>query len=415
MEGDQEDLESVAVRPLKLQRITMGGPNVKRLLATTTCMLAILSLASPASAENGVTDTTIKIGQTSPLSGQAAAVGIAHSLGTKLAVAEVNAAGGINGRKIELIDEDDAYVPSRGVQNIHKLVDVDQVFAITGTSSSGATLGSIDFLVKSPVILVNTFVANSAIWTPTRDNIFSIAQGYPRLAHDTVMYIDKKKPNAKWAAIVQDDEFGNNLIEGFNEAMKELKKEPVHVIRYKRGQKDFASEMLTLREKGATALFSGAISQENVSIAREARRLNMDIDPIGMMFTIHSDAVQELLGAPAQGAVFAEWTATLSEPLSANVVASVKKHFSADDGAKFNRMSLSAYSGVKVLFSAIDKCGKDVTKACVIGELEKTKDLETGAMGPISFGSGSRYSNQKTRILENDFKNRNFIAVTDFE
>jgi branched-chain amino acid transport system substrate-binding protein len=88
--------------------------------------LALVSLLTVcafgrAAAQQGVTDTEILIGDILPLTGPPALLGVAHNLGVKAAVAEVNAAGGINGRKVRLISEDDGYVPSRTVQGVRKL------------------------------------------------------------------------------------------------------------------------------------------------------------------------------------------------------------------------------------------------------------------------------------------------------
>ncbi len=286
--------------------------------------------------QQGVSDTEIVIGESDPLSGPAASVGLAHAIGTKLAVAEVNANGGIGGRTVRLIQEDDGYVPSRTVQTVRKLIDVDKVFAILNTSSSAGSLGVIDMIDEAPVVMMNTFVNNTNLWTPPRDNIFSIGQGYPQLAFQTVKYIDSQDPDAVWAIIVQNDDFGDNLVEGAERALAQLGKDSALTIRYNRGQKDFSAEMLRVKQAGATALFSGAISTENVSIAREAVKFGLDID-FGMMWTIHLDAVRDLMGAPAQDAVFAEYTSVLDESAAQPILKLADEFLSADERAAVNR------------------------------------------------------------------------------
>ena len=63
------------------------------------------------------------------------------------------------------------------------------------------------------------------------------------------------------------------------------------------------------------------------------------------------------------------------------------------------------------LFAAIGRCGKDASWACTIAELEKTKNLETGVMAPISFGPGVRFSNQKLQIMQSEFSTLSFKPV----
>ena len=103
----------------------------RSLLAT----LLALTVAHTASAQTpGVSDNEILIGEVLMLSGPAAFIGKSAYAGSKLAAAEINAAGGINGRKLRVLYEDDGYVPARSVSAMRKLIDVDRVFAVTGTT-----------------------------------------------------------------------------------------------------------------------------------------------------------------------------------------------------------------------------------------------------------------------------------------
>jgi branched-chain amino acid transport system substrate-binding protein len=76
-----------------------------------------------------------------------------------------------------------------------------------------------------------------------------------------------------------------------------------------------------------------------------------------------------------------------------------------------NRYTMSGYAAAKVLLGAIERCGKEPTWACTITELEKTKNLETGIMAPISFGTGVRFSNQKLQIMQAEFSTLSFKPV----
>ena len=87
--------------------------------ALAALCLAWTALASQAFAQQqGLTDAEIVVGDILPLTGPPALLGVAHNIGVKLAVAEANAAGGINGRKLRLISEDDGYVVSRTIQGV---------------------------------------------------------------------------------------------------------------------------------------------------------------------------------------------------------------------------------------------------------------------------------------------------------
>ena len=99
--------------------------------------LAGAALGLPAFAQQqGVTDTEIVVGDILPLTGPPALLGVAHNLGVKLAVAEANAAGGINGRKLRLISEDGDCVVSRTIQGVRKMITSDEIFAFTSLSGT---------------------------------------------------------------------------------------------------------------------------------------------------------------------------------------------------------------------------------------------------------------------------------------
>src|SRR3977135_633624 len=105
-------------------------------LATASLLLAGAYLATGPSlaADPGIPDTEILIGDVEPLTGPPALLGVAASIGHKIAIAEANAAGGINGRKIKYILEDDGYVTARTIQGVKKGIAVAKGFGMLGIS-----------------------------------------------------------------------------------------------------------------------------------------------------------------------------------------------------------------------------------------------------------------------------------------
>ena len=113
-------------------------------LATASLLLAgaYLTGGHALAADPGFTDTEIVIGDVEPLTGPPALLGVAHTIGVKIAIGEINAAGGINGRKIKYILEDDGYVTARTIQGLRKVIDVDKAFALLGISGSGQSIAA---------------------------------------------------------------------------------------------------------------------------------------------------------------------------------------------------------------------------------------------------------------------------------
>ena len=119
-------------------------------LATASMLLAgaYLTDGRALAADPGFTDTEILIGDVEPLTGPPAILGVGHTIGVKIAIAEINAAGGINGRKIKYVLEDDGYVTARTIQGLRKVIDVDKVFAMLGISGSGQSIAAMPVLEK---------------------------------------------------------------------------------------------------------------------------------------------------------------------------------------------------------------------------------------------------------------------------
>ena len=364
---------------------------------------AVLLMSSAALAQvRGVSGDEVVIGGSFPLTGNLASSGQGHSLGIRVAVEDANAHGGINGRKLRLVLEDDAYVPARTVQNIHKLIDVDKIFALVGMSSSAGAFATLDYITQTDTVNVNGYIMNSAVWDTFRPTTFSVGQGYPRLVEATVRYLNSQHAGLKWGVFVQDDAFGENIMAGINKALAENKSSLLEAIKFKRGQHDFSSEMLRMKSAGVTAIYVGGVFNEYLAVVREAKRLGMDVK-FGFLYSAHNKLLQSLMGDIGQGYLVSDTVAALAEPAGQAFIETAKKYVSAKELEGITRNSFTGFASGSVLVDALKRAGRDVNKDDVVAALENTSDLKTGdVMGPISFGKGLRFSNQQVRVLMND-------------
>ncbi len=202
---------------------------MKRTLAFSLGIL-LLSGAGAFAAEPGVTDTEIKIGDVNILTGPASFIGRAVSLGSKIAAAEINAAGGVNGRKIVMATEDDGYVPSRSFQALKKLIEVDGIFALNGTSGTANVLAMMPLITDSNLPVVVTTAPNELVYTPVRPTVFTVGATYQDAFFAQLKYIHEKvqPANAVYGLIRQDDDFGVAIEEGYDRAIKQFKLKDAH-------------------------------------------------------------------------------------------------------------------------------------------------------------------------------------------
>ncbi len=119
-------------------------------------------------ADPGVTDNEIVIGGVLPYTGPAGQLGYTITLGMRLGAEEINAAGGINGRKIKVIVEDDQYVPAQSVQALQKLIDAHNVFALLGISGGSHGLAMMPIIEKNKIPVINPAVTTEAHYAANR-------------------------------------------------------------------------------------------------------------------------------------------------------------------------------------------------------------------------------------------------------
>src|SRR5690348_10510005 len=193
-----------------------------RSMAAVALALGV-TFAMPSFAEKkydtGASDTEIKVGQTIPLSGPASAYG---SIGKVQAayLRMINEQGGVNGRKIDLIQYDDAYNPPKTVEQVRRLVESDQVlttFQLIGTPSNAAVQKYLNEK-KVPQLLAAT---GATRFTDPKHFPWTIAfnPNYQSEGHIYAKYILANHANAKIAILYQNDDLGKDYVKGLKDGL----------------------------------------------------------------------------------------------------------------------------------------------------------------------------------------------------
>jgi branched-chain amino acid transport system substrate-binding protein len=364
------------------------------------CLLSA-AVATPASAQQqGVTDTEIVVGDILPLTGPPALLGVAHNIGVKLAVAEVNAQGGINGRKVRLISEDDGYVVSRTIQGVRKLVTVEKVFALTSLSGAAQGQAALPLVKELGVPTISTVSFSDDLHKPTVKNVFAFGTKHPLVAEQLTSALADRNAGKKWAVVTQDDEYGELSREGFELAQKAKKLNVVSTAVYKKGQVDFSSEMLRAKEAGAEVLYAGGVVGENVAMVKELERLGLKI-PVGISFVSRVPVALQLMGSAGQNVYVLDYVVAEESEKGKAFLEKAKSLLSADDFKRVNRFTFTGYAGARTMFEAFRRCGKALTWACTLTQLESLKDYDTTVLSsPVSFSPTSHLSLQKLVLLK---------------
>jgi branched-chain amino acid transport system substrate-binding protein len=383
---------------------------MKKYLATASLFATVLLAGAPALAQQGITDTEIVIGDVEPLTGPPALLGVAASIGHKIAIAEANAAGGINGRKIKYVLEDDGYVTARTIQGVKKVIEVDKAFALLGISGSGQSIAVMPVLEKAGIPTVIDVAPVKFLWEPARKNVFVVGQSYEEGIIHLVKFLADKNPGKKWGLITQDDDYGITVRDGFDSVVKEKKLNVVYSGNYKKGQQDFSSDMLQLKDSGAEVFLAGGIIAENIAMMKELEKLAIK-PAVGIFWPGRVEPVLKLMGPAGDGIYAVDYVEPFAGEAGKAFLEKAKPLVSEAEMKGINRYTMTGYAAAKVLIAAIERCGKQPTWACTITELEKTKDVATGVMAPISFGPGVRFSNQKLQIMRAETATLSFKPV----
>jgi ABC-type branched-subunit amino acid transport system substrate-binding protein len=271
------------------------------------------------------------------------------------------------------------------------------------------------FIEQKVLTIVSINPAEQA-YNPVKKNIFVIGTDYGNALYAVVKYAVEKlgKKDARFGVIYQDDDFGANNLLGYQRAVKDFGLKNVLEIPYKRGQKDFSAEMLRVQNENVGFIASGGIIAENVAIFKEAKKLGLKDLRVGTVWTAHLPIVQQLSGEAGDGYYTADYMADLSDADAAPFVEVAKKYLSADEMKKVNRYTMASYSGASILIQSMRACEKDLTRDCVIGQLESGKKFSVnGATAPFGFSPSKHFSDSPVRVMQNDFKNARFVRVPE--
>lgn len=384
---------------------------MKKLLFTA---LAAAALTAAHAQEAGVTNDEVRLGAVLPMSGPASFPGIAADIGSRIAIAEVNAKGGVHGRQVKLLIEDDGYVPSRAYQGLTKLLDTG-VLAVIGSSGAASLAAMLPLIDEKKIpLMVSTSVSKAAV-EPVRPYIFMVGGEYEDLFYAQIKYIrDHDKPMGPYAVIRQDDDYGALVEDGFKKAVKDLGLPSVEPIRFKRGQKEFAAEVLKLRSQNIGAIAIGGVIAETPAVLKELAKFKMNI-PSANPHTGNIDMTLKLSAPYGMSYYAADYVATIGSAAAADFRKLAVRFATPEEHPKMNRFTLTAYLGTKAVLHAMGQCGRNLTRGCLVEKLKATKNLDaSGLTKPLDFSGPKNTAATSVQVVRVNPADGSIVPVTDF-
>jgi ABC-type branched-subunit amino acid transport system substrate-binding protein len=251
--------------------------NFKVVLAVIA--LALFSWGSAFAQARGVTDDEIVIGTHLDLSGPAAAGMPPFVAGMEMAFNEVNEAGGIHGRKIRLVIEDNAYQPQQAVRATQSLIKKDKAFLIfspfgTGTSAAGFALAA-----KEGVPHVFPLTGAPSLFHPEGSNgSFTYLVDYVWSTRVGLDWVIKKKGSQRVGLLIQDDAFGKTVQAGVLQALEANNIDIVETTTYKPGDVDFSAQLTKLKAADVDLVVLATVLRETIGAYVTIRKMGWDVD-----------------------------------------------------------------------------------------------------------------------------------------
>ena len=328
----------------------------RRHLRRSLALLAGLSLAFPAFAD------TIKLGVFGPLTGDAAAMGQSERDAVELVVKRKNDAGGIRGKKVEIVYGDDAGKPEEAVNVAKRLISRDEVLMLIGSMSSPASLAASQVArqEETPEIVVSGTAQK--ITTSGNKWVFRSVVPDTKLVSDLVDFIHEKFPKMKkFGFLYVNDDFGRGGFEAFKAAAGKYGLEIVAEERYARGDIDFTAQLGRIKASDAQAMIEWSRYSEGALVAKQFIQSGMTLPRFGSD-GVASPRYLDLAGAAANGVMYP----THFSPATVAGIPAAKPYLEAMK-ATYNKepdsYGAATYDAITMALIAVEKAGKEDREA----------------------------------------------------
>jgi ABC-type branched-subunit amino acid transport system substrate-binding protein len=253
---------------------------VRRLLMVVGAMALLVSLVSMVACD-APAEETVRIGAVCAKTGDLGPMGIRMLQGARLAVAEINAAGGINGAMIELLEEDDATDPAKSLERVKKLAEVNGVKVSIGAWFGGSSQAVAPYAEANKIVMVSpscTLAPSVLYQQGWREYVFHVCL-HDGLQGQLLAKISHDNGYTRAAAIVQDTPYGIGLGEAFFDALDEYNITHMdNVVTYDRATKDYLTQLEQIKSWGPDVVLLVSYCDDGIIVFKQASQQGMGLD-----------------------------------------------------------------------------------------------------------------------------------------
>jgi ABC-type branched-subunit amino acid transport system substrate-binding protein len=305
--------------------------------------------------------------------------------GTEAYFRHINDEGGINGRKIEWIVENDSYNPQQTVAVVKKLVDRDGVFAIVSTLGTVTNLAALPFLKQRGVPIINPAGGHERLNKPTDKNVFGILPLSSEIGESMAEHAIKELGAKRVAVFYQNDQFGKDQRDGAVAYLESQDMEAVAEATYVPSDVDVSAQVVALREAEPDAVILGVIPKHGSLFMLEAQKLGWDVDVVGHN-TMADPVVIDLAGDALEGIHVNLMTAvsTMDRPAVAEANEILAKYFPDTKPGYYPYLGMA---GAIIFVEGVKRAGENLTRETLIEALESLSNFDPGVVPPIQWSA----------------------------
>lgn len=330
-------------------------------------------------ADLGISDTEIRLGMVNAQSGAAAGLGEGMRVGASAVFNEVNLNGGIHGRKITLLLDDDAYDPNKAIDATLKMIEEENVFSLFGYVGTPTANAVLPIIKDAKIPLVGIFSGAMLLRKPVIPEVINLRASYDDETEMLVDHFIKDKGAKRFAVFYQDDGFGLAVLTGTELALKRHDMVIVAKTTFQRGTIAIQAGLATLIEsKPDVVIMVGPYTPLSAFIKKaRTERLKASLATVSFVGT---DNLVKLVGADGDGVIISQvvpFPENHDLPLTRECSALIEKYA---PGEKLGFVNFEGCITAKAMIIALDNAGPTLTRLGLIHAFESLKGLDIGGL-----------------------------------
>lgn len=339
----------------------------------------------PSAVGPGISDKEILLGATMPLTGSGAAGGLGTKDGQMAYYKMVNAAGGVQGRQINVKILDDAYDPSTAQKQMRQLVENEKIFAVSGGEGTPNFLGVVPFLSRAGVPAVAPYAPSDELGNMKNPQVFMATVDYVQEFEILTNYVLENGAAKKLALVGVAGNVGDNAKAGMEKALQG-KNIQVQYVAETPGTTNFGPIASQLKQSGADWVFLILTNADTGGLLQAMSRIGYEPQTAAWSGMSDDSYIKEF-GSLSQDMVVALESADLA---STNPkVQEFVKDFKAQTGKEPTKFNELGWVQAQLMTEAL-KRAKGLSRPCLVEALESFKEFDTGILPPVTWGKDDR-------------------------